>query len=96
MIPASFSDRLIVMPEYLTGEKSTMGQVFDALSDAGSMDGCYSDWCADVLSRASQEDINTVRKMFERGEIKAEAPGNQSSELRSNLATSRWSWMGET
>jgi hypothetical protein len=84
------------MTEYLTGEKSTIGQVFDALSDAGSMDGCDPDWCTDVLSRASQEDIDAVKSAFRRGEIKAEAPSeSQSSELRSNLATSRWGWMGE-
>lgn len=45
-------------------ERPSLKAVFDALSDAGSADGCDPDWCHEVLERAAPEDIEKIRQAF--------------------------------
>lgn len=71
------SDRLTVMgkesiprrfePAYEGSRKPDLKAVFDALSDAGSLDGCDPDWCAEVMEKALPEDVERVRSEFLRG-----------------------------
>ena len=53
-------------------EKSSLKAVFDALSDAGSADGCDGDWCHKTLQRADPKDIERVRQSFHKGGTESE------------------------
>lgn len=54
-------------------EKSSLKAVFDALSDAGSADGCDGDWCHEVLERADPKDVERVKQSFREGRTESEA-----------------------
>jgi hypothetical protein len=84
------------VPNYYKVEKSSIGQILDVLDDGGSMDGCDPDWCAEVLERASQEDIDKVRERLERGGTRTaetEVFSNQNQLNYSEHITSRFDWM---
>lgn len=51
----------------MTMDKPSLKAVFDALSDAGSADGCDPDWCHEVLQRADLKDVERMRQSFCRG-----------------------------
>ncbi len=48
-------------------EKPSHKAVFDALSDAGSMDSCDPDWCHEILEKADPMDVEKVRQSFRQG-----------------------------
>ena len=46
--------------------KSSLKDVFDALCDNGSTDGCDPDWCYSVLERADPRDVEKIKQAFGR------------------------------
>ncbi len=51
---------------------SSIKEIFDALSDADSGEGCDPDWCREVLLNADPQDVAKVKEAFSKGGTESE------------------------